>query len=120
MIRRADAICEDSQNTYKGVYSSFSEENPDVAYSATLVGISTPAIDRFRKLVPPRAMAATWDRYLAAQEQVGEYDREALRAAKAEDADAYRAAREKRDEGQSERYELARQLGLQMCSSSPG
>jgi hypothetical protein len=120
MLRRADAICEDSQNTYKGVYSAFSEENPDVAYSATLVGISTPAIDRFRKLAPPPGMAASWGRYLAAQEQVGEYDREALRAAKAEDADAYRAAREKRDEGQTERYELARQLGLQMCSSNPG
>jgi hypothetical protein len=119
MIRRADAICEDSQNTYKGVYSSFNEENPDVAYSATLVGISTPAVDRFRKLVPPPGMAAAWGRYLAAQEQVGEYDREALRAAKAEDASAYRAAREKRDEGQPQRYELARQLGLQMCSASP-
>jgi hypothetical protein len=120
MIRRADAICEDSQNTYKSVRSTFGEENPDVAYSATLVGISTPAVDRFRKLNPPQEMAATWDRYLATQERVGEYDREALRAAKAEDATAYLAAREKRDEEQPERYELARQLGLQTCSPSPG
>jgi hypothetical protein len=120
MIRRADAICEDSQNTYKGVRSSFSEENPDVAYSATLVGISTPAVDRFRKLEPPPSMTRDWGQYLKAQERVGEYDREALRAAKAEDASAYLAAREKRNKEQPERYQLARALGLQACSPSPG
>jgi hypothetical protein len=118
LIRRADAICEDSQNTYKSVRSQFSEENPDVAYSATLVGISTPAVDRFRKLEPPAAMAANWGRYLAAQERVGDYDRAALRAAKAEDEGAYDAAREERDGEQAERYDLARALGLQKCSAT--
>lgn len=120
LVRRADAICEDSQNTYRGVVSRELEEIPDVAYSTTLVGISSTANDRFRKLVPPPAMEADWDRYLAAQERVGRYDREALRAAKAEDEAAYREAREKRDSEQPERYELARALGLQVCSASPG
>ena len=120
LIRRADAICEDSQNTYKSVFSRLGEESPDVGYAATLVGISTPAIDRFRKLVPPAAMAADWERYLAAQERVGAYDREALRAAKAEDPSAYAAAREKRDREQAQRYDLARALDLRQCSATRG
>ena len=47
------------------------------------------------------------------------YDRQALEAAEAEDATAYLAARERRDAGQLERYELARQVGLKKCSLKP-
>ena len=43
-------------------------------------------------------------------------DRQALEAAEAGDAAAYVAARERRDAEAGERYDLAREVGLQTCS----
>lgn len=118
--KKADAICADSQETYKSVFSRSGEESPDAAYSQVLVGISTRAAGRFQDLVPPPALKAEFGRYAEAQERVKDYDREALEAAKAGDASAYGAARQRRDNEARERYELARGLGLETCSPSPG
>jgi len=118
LIRRSDEICEGSQSSYKSVRSQSSEESPDVTYSATLVGISTRAVDRFRRLVPPARLEAEWGRYLRAQERVKAYDRQALRAAEAGDSSVYLAARQRRDDEQAERYDLARALGLNACSAT--
>jgi Protein kinase domain len=113
---KADSICADSRETYKGVFLQASEESPDTAYSQALVGISTRAVGRFRALAPPQSLAATYKDYVQAQERVKDYDRQALEAAKAGDEAAYLAARERRDSEAPERYELARRLGLQTCS----
>jgi hypothetical protein len=118
LIARTDSVCEDSQDAYGSVRSQSSEENPDVAYSATLVGISTRAVDRFNRLVPPPGLEKDYDEYVKAQERVKAYDRQALRAAEAEDAVAYLAARERRDREQPERYDLARAIGLKTCSAT--
>ena len=47
-------------------------------------------------------------------------DRQALTAAEAGDAGAYLAARERRDAEAAERYDLAREIGLENCSTSRG
>ncbi|HEX7058652.1 MAG TPA: serine/threonine-protein kinase [Solirubrobacterales bacterium] len=120
LIAKADAICDDSQETYKGVFSRASEESPDAPYSQVLVGISTRAVGRFRALQPPAALAKPYEGYVAAQERVKLYDQQALAAAKAGDASAYLAARQRRDDEQPERYRLARAIGLERCSLSPG
>jgi len=120
LVAKADAICADSQEAYKEVFSRASEESPDTGYSQSLVGISTRAVGRFRKLDPPPGLAADYDRYVAAQERVKQYDLDALSAAKAGDADAYLAARASRDDEQRRRYDLARALDLQVCSLNPG
>jgi hypothetical protein len=119
LIAKADAICVDSQSTYTSVRSQASEESPDVAYAATLAGISQRGVNRFRRLVPPPALEAPFDGYIEAQERVMRYDRQALTAAEAGDPDAYLAARERRDAETRERYDLARAIGLEKCSLKP-
>jgi hypothetical protein len=116
LIRRADAICEDSQDTYKRVRSQAKEESPDVAYAATLVGISELALRRFRALVPPPDIADEYENYVEAQRLVALNDRQALEAAHAGDTTAYVEARERRDSEADERYRLAREVGLHTCS----
>jgi hypothetical protein len=117
--KKADEICADSQETYKGIFSASGEESPDTAYSQALVGISSRAVGRFRALEPPARLAAPYRQYVRAQERVKDYDREALEAAEAGDATAYLDARERRDAEAPERYELARALGLRRCSPNP-
>ncbi len=124
LIAKADAICADSQSSFEEVRLEFpeakAEEVPDVAYSEALVGISTPAVKRFDALDPPASVRDSYEKYVRAQRQVHKYDVQALRAARAEHSGEYLAARERRDNGQLERYELAREIGLKTCSASPG
>jgi len=120
LIASADAICEDSQATYGSVRLQEKEEVPDVAYAATLAGISQRGVNRFRRLVAPDSVEPAFSKYVQAQERVMEYDREALSAAQRGDATAYLAARERRDDEARERYDLAREIGLVQCSANPG
>ncbi len=119
LIAKADAICETSQSTYKSVQSQTLEESPSVAYAATLAGISQRGVNGFRKLVAPQSVEPAFGKYVQAQERVMRYDQQALRAAEAEDTTAYVAARQRRDAEQRERYELAREIGLEKCSLKP-
>jgi serine/threonine protein kinase len=122
LIDRADAICERSQSTYEGVRSKELEEVPNVEYATTLSGISRRGVERFHQLEPkaPPSVEPAFAKYVQAQERVMRYDRQALEAAEAEDANAYIAARERRDAEAGERYELARDIGLRTCSPSRG
>ncbi|HEX3323511.1 MAG TPA: serine/threonine-protein kinase [Solirubrobacterales bacterium] len=123
LIAKADAICADSQNAFKQVKGEFpeasAEEVADVPYSEALVGISTPAVKRFGKLVAPVSVRQPFERYVQAQQRVHRYDVQALRAARAGHEDEYRAARERRDNEQPERHRLAAEIGLRVCSVSP-
>lgn len=120
LIARADAICTASQRSYTSVRDPALEERPDVAYAVNLAGISQRGVNRFRRLAPPRSVEPAFDEYVEAQERVMRYDRQALKAAEAGDATAYLAARQRRDDEAAERYDLARQIGLQKCSPSRG
>jgi serine/threonine protein kinase len=120
LIAKADAICADSKETYKGVFSQASEESPDVAYSQVLVGISTRAMGRLEALDPPPPLAKEYSEYLQAQRRVRDYDRQALEAAKAEDSGAYLKARGRRDAEEPERERLARKIGFEVCSIPRG
>jgi hypothetical protein len=120
LIAAGDAICETSQNTYKGVFSQELEEVPNVEYATTLSGISRRGVERFHQLEPkaPSVVEPAFANYVRAQERVMRYDREALEAAEADDASAYVAAREHRNAEAGERYDLAREIGLEQCSTN--
>jgi serine/threonine protein kinase len=120
LIKKADAICEDSQDVYKSVRSQAMEESPDVGYAATLVGISERALRRLRALDPPPNLADDFKNYVEAQRLVALNDRQALAAAEGNDTENYVAARERRDSEADERYRAARAVGLQVCSANPG
>ena len=120
LIAKADAICATSKSSYKSVFSQELEEIPNVGYATTLAGISQRGVNGFRRLVAPPAVEPAFAKYVAAQERVMRYDREALRAAQEEDAEAYVAARGKRDAEEAERYDLAREVGLKECSTNRG
>ncbi len=124
LIRRADEICADSQSSFRQVREEFpeakQEETPDVPYSERLVGISTPAVKKLGALDPPGSVRVAYEKYAQAQARVEAYDRQALQAAKSGDASAYVRARELRDNEQLLRYELAQEIGLEVCSASAG
>jgi hypothetical protein len=120
LIAKADAICADSKAAYKATLDEFpnGESEPDPAYSKILMEISTRAVRRFNSLDPPATVGKPFSAYVKAQERVKTYDRQALRAAEAGETAAYLAARESRDNEAGERYDLARAVGLQECSTN--
>ncbi len=118
LIAKVDAICADSKSAYTSVFSAEKEEIPEVAYAATLAGISQRGVNRFRRLLAPAGVEPAFAKYVGAQERVMRYDRQALKAAEQGDAEAYVAARERRDAEAAERYDLAREVGLRECSTN--
>jgi serine/threonine protein kinase len=120
LISRADAVCEVSKSTYTSVRSQALEESPDVPYAATLAGISQRGVNGFRHLSAPPSVEPAFRKYVQAQERVMRYDRQALQAAEAGNATAYVEARERRDGEAAERYDLAREIGLEQCSTNRG
>jgi serine/threonine protein kinase len=118
LINRADAICVRSQTSYRATLQEHpeGEATPDIAYSEALVGNSNRAVREFNGLVPPPALQKPFGEYVEARERVNEYDRQALQAAEAGHVAAYLAARERRDNEEAERYDLARSARLKECS----
>ena len=120
LIAKADAVCMDSKVSYLATLQEYpeGETTPDVAYSKILAGISTIAVRKFNALRAPASIEKPFGEYVRAQERVKGYDREALEAAEAGDANAYLAAREHRNAEAGERYDLAREVGLTQCSTN--
>ena len=118
LIRKGDEICADSQAKYKQVRDPILEEVPDVSYSEQLVAISTEAVRGFNQLRPPPSLERAYGAFVASQEQVNQWDIDALEAAESEDEIAYDEAREDRDQTQDDRTELAEAVGFKQCAGS--
>ncbi|HEX3324523.1 MAG TPA: serine/threonine-protein kinase [Solirubrobacterales bacterium] len=120
LIAKADAICTDSKVTFIATRHEYPEGEftPSVPYSSILAGISTRAVRKFNLLTPPASLSKPFGEYVKAQERVKSYDRQALKAAEAGDTAAYLAARESRNNEEAERYDLARAVGLEECSTN--
>jgi hypothetical protein len=118
LIAAADAICADSQNRYLAIRDLESERSADVPYAEALARFAAARVRELRALTPPQRLAAAYDKYVEAQERVYATDRQALGAARKDDVAGVEAARDRRDAEKAERYELARAVGLQECSSS--
>jgi hypothetical protein len=118
LIEKGDEICEESREKFLRYRDPEAEAVPDVAYSRVLVGISSNAVERFEALVPPPSLESAYDRYVASQREVKEWDRDALAAAEAEDPNAYVDARETRNETEGARKQLAEEIGFHVCSGS--
>jgi hypothetical protein len=118
LIRQGDEICEESRTKFLRYRDPEAEVVPDVAYSRVLVGISTNAVDQFEALVPPKSLKSAYDRYVASQREVKQWDRDALAAAEAEDSTAYVEARETRTETEGDRQQMAEEIGFHVCSGS--
>jgi serine/threonine protein kinase len=120
LIERGDAICTESQEKYLSYQEPFpsGEEEPDPAYSRLLVGISAKAVRQFNELKPPPGLKKPFGEYVKSQEKVAKWDRDALKAAEAEDTAAYLKAREDRNNTAEERRQLAEAVGFHTCSGS--
>jgi Protein kinase domain len=118
LIRQGDGVCADSRATYKRVRDPVLEEVPDVAYSEKLVAISSEAVRELNELEPPRSLERAYRRFVDSQEQVKQWDTDALRAAEAEDATAYLEAREDRNQTEDDRKVLAEDVGFSECGGS--
>ncbi|HEV7563265.1 MAG TPA: serine/threonine-protein kinase [Solirubrobacterales bacterium] len=120
LIAKGDAICTASRATFLRYRDEFptGETEPSVGYSQLLVGISSKAVKRFNELDPPPSVRNEYGAYVASQEQVAKWDRDALGAAQAGDEAAYLAAREDRDKTEPERRQLSESIGFHVCSGS--
>jgi hypothetical protein len=118
LIAKGDEICADSQATFASYRDTFpnGEGEASIPYSRLLVTISSKAIRRFNELTPPPVLKQPYGAYVKTQEEVGEWDVDALRAAEDDDLTAYLEARETRDENQPERERLADAVGFKVCS----
>jgi hypothetical protein len=120
LIEKGDAICTNSRETYVSYLERFpsGEEEADPIYSRLLVGISSRETKRFDELKPPPELKKSFDTYVKAQKEVAKWDQDALKAAEKEDLGAYLEAREKRDNTEPERQQLAEAVGFHVCSNS--
>ncbi len=80
--------------------------------------ISSEAVRKFNALKPPAQLERKFEAYVAAQEEVAQWDQDALRAAEREDEAAYSEARESNFNTEGERQELAEAVGFKECSGS--
>jgi len=122
LIEKGDEICVESRETYKGyIHESRFPNGKDeagIAFSELLVGISGPAVAQFRALKPPPSLEKEFETYVASQEEVAQWDKDALAAAKAGDLEAERAAREDNFNTEGKRQQLAEAVGFKECSGS--
>ncbi|HEU4738679.1 MAG TPA: serine/threonine-protein kinase [Solirubrobacterales bacterium] len=118
LIKKGDEICARSRAKYKQVRDSALEEVPDVSYSKQLVANSTQAVREFNQLQPPSSLEQAYRNFVASQEQVNQWDIDALVAAEEEDEIAYDEAREDRDQTEDDRKEMAEAVGFKECAGS--
>jgi serine/threonine protein kinase len=118
LIKRGDEICVTSRSAFKAVRNAEFEQVPNVGYSEQLVGISSRAVGAMTKLVPPKSKEDEWGEFLRSQEEVAQWDKDALRAAEAGDATAYLEAREKRNNTEQDRTRMAEAIGFKECGGS--
>lgn len=118
LIKKGDEICVDSRAKYRQVRDSVLEEVPDVSYSKQLVANSTQAVREFNQLRPPPALDEAYRNFVASQEQVNQWDIDALKAAEEEDEIAYDEAREDRNQTEDDRKEMAEAVGFKECAGS--
>ncbi len=118
LIKRGDEICVGSRAKYKRVRDPALEEVPDVAYSKQLVANSTEAVREFNQLVPPPSLERVYGSFVASQEQVKQWDIDAMKAAEEEDEAAYLEAREDRNVTEDDRQALAEAVGFKECAGS--
>jgi serine/threonine protein kinase len=116
LISRADDVCAKSQRRYVEIRDLESEYATDVPYAEALVRNARQRVRGLRQLTPPPSLAAPYGKYAAAQERVLETDKQALAAAREGDAAGVEEARNRRDGEDLLREELARQIGLNVCS----
>jgi hypothetical protein len=118
LIAKGDAICATSRAQYKRVRDPVLEEVPDVSYSKKLVANSTEAVRGFNELRPPQSLERAYRNFVASQEQVQQWDVDALRAAEEGDEAAYLEAREDRNDTEDDRKVLAEEVGFKECGGS--
>ncbi len=117
LIAKADAICEESKGRYAEIYDSEKEYTADVLYADALARFARERVRQLRALTPPPQLATPYEEYVEAQERVYATDREALAAARQEDAAGVEAARDRRDAEDALRESLARKIGFNVCST---
>jgi hypothetical protein len=118
LIKRGDEICADSRAKYKQVRDAVLEEVPDLSYSEKLVENSTEAVREFNQLRPPPSLEPAYRKFVASQEQVNQWDIDAMKAAEKENEVAYDEAREDRNVTEDDRKELAEDVGFKECAGS--
>jgi protein kinase-like protein len=117
LVRRADAVCKDSQRRYLEVRDLESERSTDVPYAEALVRIARSRIQGLRELTPPRRLTDAYEDYVKAQERVYATDKQALAAAREGDVAGVEVARDRRDAEDALRENLAREIGFTVCST---
>ena len=111
-----------TQEDFDNANSKFqSGQIDDLGFAKARFENSKGHLHRLRKLErrAPVSVRATFRKYVERIEQVHEYDRQALAAARKGDLAGIDAANAKNLGEQGDRYELAREIGFLQCSKNP-
>jgi hypothetical protein len=122
LIRRGDASCLRAQQSFIGANERFQGgQIDDLAFARIRFGISQRQVSELTTLMAraPISVRGTFREYVQAVERVHDYDSQALAAARRGDVAGIDAANAKNLAEARGRYELARQIGFERCSSNP-
>jgi hypothetical protein len=116
-ISQADKVCRQNQQQFDRIQ----RKPPRTAaqaetQAAALVGVAQDALDELRDLTPPEDARDAYDRYLASRERALGFLEDGRDAAAGNDPKAYAAAKRKAAAEQATRLQLARAVGLRVCS----
>ncbi len=121
-IRKGDASCLRAQQSFIKADGKFNNgQLSDLAFARLRFGISKRQVSDLTALQAraPISVRETFREYVQATKRVHDYDTQALAAAKKGDKAGIDAANAKNLAEARGRYELARQIGFEKCSSNP-
>jgi hypothetical protein len=123
LVRRADQICEDSQEEFVVARAEFPFGETDISQAAPfaerLVEISSRQVRRLEALPPPEEVAGLYETYLDLRRDVNRFDEQALAAAQRGDLAEFQSWRQANTDAGPERTAIAREIGFQVCSANP-
>ena len=116
-VSQADRVCRQNQQQFDRIQRKPPRTASQAkAQAEALVGVAQDALDELRDLTPPDDAQKAYDRYLAARERALGFLEDGRDAAAANDPKAYAAAKSKAAAQQASRLQLARAVGLTVCS----
>jgi len=116
-VAKADAICRDGQGAFHAIQATAPTTGAQAAtQTAKLVAASTAEVRRLRTLTPPAVLRTSFDAYLKSRDDAVAVLKRGEEAAKRNDPGGYATAKQDVAAGQPQRYDLARKVGLTVCS----
>ncbi|MDX6652588.1 MAG: hypothetical protein QOJ38_1369 [Solirubrobacterales bacterium] len=116
-VKQADTVCADGKQQFQKAQATPPESARQAEQqTAKLVALTQAELKRLRALKPPGELRADYDAYLKARQDAVAVLLKGQLAAKRNDPQGYASAKDEIARGQADRSNLARKVGLNVCS----